>query len=65
MNFTVGENPLEGLTDGNDPTCNTGDIGVVTLILDTPIPHTWIRVVLKSAGKPHQVATTITYRMAQ
>ncbi|KAK3767671.1 hypothetical protein RRG08_022706 [Elysia crispata] len=52
MNFTVGENPLEGLTDGNDTTCNTGDIGVVTLILDTPIPLTWIRVVLKSADLP-------------
>ncbi|KAK3740639.1 hypothetical protein RRG08_025458 [Elysia crispata] len=44
----VSSSRFSWLTDYNDKTCNHIDDDVVTVTLDTPIPLTWIRVVLKT-----------------
>ncbi|GFS02949.1 fucolectin-related molecule [Elysia marginata] len=45
MGFSAGE--LEWLTDSNDESCNEGISKTVTVTLDTAIPLTWVRVVVK------------------
>ncbi|KAK3763467.1 hypothetical protein RRG08_056935 [Elysia crispata] len=37
------------LTDSDDTTCNTGNTQFVTVTLDTSIPLTWVRVVVRGA----------------
>ncbi|KAK3739089.1 hypothetical protein RRG08_064534 [Elysia crispata] len=43
------------LTDNDDTTCNTGNTQSVTVTLDTPIPLTWVRVVVRDAGDLNQI----------
>ncbi|KAK3716451.1 hypothetical protein RRG08_057374, partial [Elysia crispata] len=43
------------LTDSDDTTCNTGNTQSVTVILDTFIPLTWVRVVVRDAVYVDQV----------
>ncbi|KAK3759692.1 hypothetical protein RRG08_051465 [Elysia crispata] len=43
------------LTDSDDTTCNTGNTQPVTVTLDTAIPLTWVRVVVRNAGDPSQI----------
>ncbi|KAK3785975.1 hypothetical protein RRG08_064111 [Elysia crispata] len=50
MGFTVNGNFNSGwLTDNKDTTCNRGTLRSVTVTLDTPIPLTWLRVVISDA----------------
>ncbi|KAK3700505.1 hypothetical protein RRG08_054919 [Elysia crispata] len=44
----VSSSRFSWMTDHNDTTCNHLDDDVVTVTLDTPIPLTWIRVVLET-----------------
>ncbi|GFR88254.1 multiple epidermal growth factor-like domains 10 [Elysia marginata] len=49
MKFTVHDSSRSGgdwLTDQRDETCNSGTITSVMMTLDTPIPLTWIRLVV-------------------
>ncbi|KAK3784942.1 hypothetical protein RRG08_059703 [Elysia crispata] len=39
------------LTDNKDTTCSRENLGSVTVTLDTPIPLTWLRVVVSDAGQ--------------
>ncbi|KAK3782901.1 hypothetical protein RRG08_057956, partial [Elysia crispata] len=51
MGFTVNGNfNSSWLTDNKDTTCNRGTLRSVTVTLDTPIPLTWLRVVISEAG---------------
>ncbi|KAK3756691.1 hypothetical protein RRG08_057955, partial [Elysia crispata] len=51
MGFTVNGNfNPRWLTDNKDTTCNRGTLRSVTVTLDTPIPLTWLRVVVSDAG---------------
>ncbi|KAK3756438.1 hypothetical protein RRG08_029107, partial [Elysia crispata] len=43
------------LTDSDDTTCNTGNTQPVTVILDTPIPLKWVRVVVSDADSLNQI----------
>ncbi|KAK3801329.1 hypothetical protein RRG08_049095 [Elysia crispata] len=43
------------LTDNDDTTCNTGNTQSVSVTLDTSIPLTWVRVVVRDAGDLHQI----------
>ncbi|KAK3761901.1 hypothetical protein RRG08_000540 [Elysia crispata] len=50
MGFTVLGNFSSGwLTDNKDRTCNRENLRSVTVTLDTPIPLTWLRVVVSDA----------------
>ncbi|KAK3760473.1 hypothetical protein RRG08_049105 [Elysia crispata] len=54
MNFTTsgGES---WLTDNDDTTCNTENTQSVSVTLDTSIPLSWVRVVVRDAGDLHQI----------
>ncbi|KAK3778461.1 hypothetical protein RRG08_065094, partial [Elysia crispata] len=61
MGFTVtGNFSSSWLTDNKDATCNTGNTQPVTVTLDTPIPLTWLRVVVSDAV--HLSTMKISYR---
>ena len=51
MNFTIdGGSSLGWLKDKDDASCNEGPTQAVTVTLDTPIPLTWLRVVVSDTG---------------
>ena len=51
MGFNVNGNVNpRWLTDNKDRTCNRENLRSVTVTLDTPIPLTWLRVVVSDAG---------------
>ncbi|GFR97676.1 multiple epidermal growth factor-like domains protein 11-like, partial [Elysia marginata] len=48
---------LEWLTDSNDESCNAGTSKTVAVTLDTAIPLTWIRVVVRDGGNIALIAS--------
>ncbi|KAK3763092.1 hypothetical protein RRG08_005855 [Elysia crispata] len=61
MVFTVNGNiNPRWLTDNKDTTCNRGNLRSVTVTLDTPIPLTWLRVVVSGAVYLNKMS--ISYR---
>ena len=54
MGLTVGGN--NWLIDSDDSTCNDGTIRTISAALDTPIPLTWVRVVVNDEGNGTYIA---------
>ena len=54
MGFTVVGN--NWLTDSDDSTCNDGNTRLSYAALDTPIPLTWVRVVVNDEGNGTSIA---------
>lgn len=56
MGFSVTGGPeLNWLTDVDDETCNDGSMANLTIALDTPIPLTWVRLVVTNTAYLDQI----------